>query len=413
MITSRMAVSSDSIVKTASASNASAARSTSVTPGTLSFATLLRFQARTSWPAFTRLRAMTEPMLPRPMNPICMVRLPSFGWSPSGRPHGPDDPRQDASSGDGGNLDDRICTETDIIVLSPFIFVRGVAMEWSDVRIFLAVARSGTLGGAARSLQTSHPTVGRRLRAFEQAIGHTLFQRTADGLVLTDEGHGIIALAEQMEEGALAMERRLAGQEQNLKGSLRISSADWFGAYVLPPILADFSKAYPNVDVEILTGTRLFNLAQREADVAFRIVPFDTADVVQRRLFRLEYGVYTSPRRRPTPNMATGPCFADHPRHVHGPLPRHRMAHREFPQREAGPAIEQPQRSGAHVPARRRHRRPAPGGRRSDSGSPQPGDADAAAGTRHLDGISPDLRRLQRLRAFISTVSDHLANATA
>lgn len=118
-------------------------------------------------------------------------------------------------------------------------------MEWSDVRIFLAVARAGTLGGAARSLQTSHPTVGRRLRALEQAIGHTLFQRTADGLVLTEEGHGIIALAEQMEEGALAMERRLAGQEKNLKGSLRISSADWFGAYVLPPILADFSNATP------------------------------------------------------------------------------------------------------------------------------------------------------------------------
>ncbi|WP_038960364.1 LysR family transcriptional regulator, partial [Bradyrhizobium japonicum] len=116
-------------------------------------------------------------------------------------------------------------------------------MEWSDVRIFLAVVRSGTLGGAARSLRTSHPTVGRRLRALEQTIGHTLFQRTADGLVLTDEGHGIIALAEQMEEGALAMERRLAGREQNLKGNLRISSTDWFGAYVLPPILADFSNA--------------------------------------------------------------------------------------------------------------------------------------------------------------------------
>src|SRR3546814_10760126 len=64
----------------------------------------------------------------------------------------------------------------------------GVVMEWSDVRIFLAIVRSGTFGGAARSLQISHPTVGRRLRALEQAIGHALFQRTADGLVLTDEG---------------------------------------------------------------------------------------------------------------------------------------------------------------------------------------------------------------------------------
>jgi DNA-binding transcriptional LysR family regulator len=286
-------------------------------------------------------------------------------------------------------------------------------MEWSDVKVFLAVARSGTLGGAARALQTSHPTVGRRLRAFEQAMGYTLFQRTADGLVLTEEGHGIIALAEQMEEGALAMERRLAGQEQTLKGSLRISSADWFGAYVLPPILADFSRTYPNVDVEVLTGTRLFNLAQREADVAFRIVPFNTADVVQRRLFRLEYGVYIAedsadPRygdgkgfRLITHDTSTGqfpdiawliesfpnakPVLRSNNRNVQG-----RMC------REGVGIAVLPRRVGDQIAGIRRLELPA---------SPPARDI--------WMGYHRDLRRLQRLRAFISTVSDHLANTGA
>ncbi len=181
-------------------------------------------------------------------------------------------------------------------------------MEWSDVRIFLAVARAGTLGGAARSLRLSHPTVGRRLRALEDATGQTLFQRTADGFVLTEEGSAILTLAEQMEEGALAVERRLAGQEQNLCGALRIASADWFGAYVLPPIIADFLATYPGVDVEILTGTRLFSLAQRESDIAFRIVPFDTSDIVQRRLARLNYGVYIA-ADAPDPVFGDGAGF--------------------------------------------------------------------------------------------------------
>ena len=181
-------------------------------------------------------------------------------------------------------------------------------MEWSDIRIFLAVARSGTLGGAARSLQLSHPTIGRRLRALEQAVGHTLFQRTADGFVPTDEGAGIIALAEQMEEGALAMARRLDGRQEKLQGRLRISSADWFGAYVLPTIIADYTRSYPHVDVEVLTGTRLFNLAQREADVAFRIVPFEGPDVVQRRLVRLPYGVYIA-EGLPDPVLGDGAGF--------------------------------------------------------------------------------------------------------
>jgi len=286
-------------------------------------------------------------------------------------------------------------------------------VEWSDVRIFLAVARSGTLGGAARSLQTSHPTVGRRLRALEQAVGQTLFQRTADGLVLTEEGHGVLALAEQMEESALGMERRLAGREQNLKGNLRISSADWFGAYVLPPILADFSKTYPDVDVEILTGTRLFNLAQREADVAFRIVPFNAADVVQRRLFRLEYGVYVT-EDSPDPTYGDGSGFRliTHDTST-GRFPDIAWLIETFP--NAKPALRSNNRNVQ--------------GRMCRQGVgiavlPR-AVGDQIAGIRRLDlpmpppardiwmGYHRDLRRLKRLRAFISTVSDHVANAAA
>jgi DNA-binding transcriptional LysR family regulator len=286
-------------------------------------------------------------------------------------------------------------------------------MEWSDVRVFLAIARSGTLGGAARSLQTSHPTVGRRLRALEQAIGHTLFQRTTDGFVLTEEGHGIIALAEQMEEGALAMQRRLAGQEQDLRGSLRISSADWFGAYVLPPILADFANAYPNVDVEILTGTRLFNLAQREADVAFRIVPFNTADVVQRRLFKLDYGVYIA-EEAPDPKYRDGTGFR---------LITHDTSTGQFPDIawliESFPNARPVLRSNNRNVQGRMCRQGVgiavlprvvgdqiPGIRRLDLPT-RPPERDVWV------GYHRDLRRLQRLRAFISTVSNHLANATA
>ena len=282
-------------------------------------------------------------------------------------------------------------------------------MEWSDVRIFLAVARSGTLGGAARSLQTSHPTVGRRLRALEQAIGHTLFQRTADGLVLTDEGHGIVAMAEQMEAGALAMERRLAGQEQDLKGSLRISSTDWFGAYVLSPIVADFSNAYPNVDVEILTGTRRFSLAQREADIAFRSIPFDTADIVQRRIFRLEYGVYIA-EEAPDPKYGEGTgCRLIIPSKGHFPdiawliesFPNARPVLRSNNRNVQGRMCRQgvgiavlPRVVGNQIPGIRKLELPT---------SPPARDV--------WIGYHRDLRRLQRLRAFISTVSDHIGKA--
>ena len=283
-------------------------------------------------------------------------------------------------------------------------------MEWSDVRIFLAIARTGTLGAAARALNLSHPTIGRRLRALEQATGQTLFQRTADGFVLTEEGNAIVAMAEQMEDGALAMERRLAGQEQNLQGTLRISSADWFGAYVLPPIIADYTNAYPNVDVEILTGTRLFSLAQREADIVFRIVPFDAPDIVQRRLIGLAYGAYVAVDS-PEPHYGDGAGLR---------LITHDTSTGQFPDiawlRESFPNARPVLRSNNRNVQGRMCREgigiavlPRVVG-------------DQIVGIRRLNlpaeppsrdiwmGYHRDMRRLQRLRAFISTVTKHITD---
>ena len=165
-------------------------------------------------------------------------------------------------------------------------------MEWSDLHIFLAVAREGTLGAAARKLGQTQPTMGRRLQALEHALGHQLFQRTQDGFVLTDEGSVVLSHAERMEEEALAFQRQLAGQEQQLDGLLRVTSSDWFAEFVLTPVIAEFSKQYPRVIVELLTDSRMYSLSRREADLAFRIQPFDEPDVVSRKLLRVPYGVY-------------------------------------------------------------------------------------------------------------------------
>src|SRR6185437_7064600 len=111
--------------------------------------------------------------------------------------------------------------------------MNDASLDWSDVRIFLAIARGRTLGAAAKRVGQTQPTMGRRLRALEEALGHTLFQRTSDGFVLTDEGAAVLAYAERMEEEALGFTRALAGKETQLTGLLRISSSDWFGEHIL------------------------------------------------------------------------------------------------------------------------------------------------------------------------------------
>lgn len=165
-------------------------------------------------------------------------------------------------------------------------------MDWNDLRVFLAVARGGSLGAAAKLLGVSHPTVGRRLHVLEQSSGEVFFRRTSTGLVLTDSGERIFELAQEMERSALTIERRIAGESEQFEGLLRISSADWFAGYVLGPVLAELLRRYPLIVPELIAGQRLSDLTRREADIAFRIVPFTEPDIVQRRLTTLNYGLY-------------------------------------------------------------------------------------------------------------------------
>eukprot|EP01035_Chromulina_nebulosa_P012007 gene12007-16020_t len=168
-------------------------------------------------------------------------------------------------------------------------------MEWSDIRVFLAIARTGTLMAAARQTGLSQPTMGRRLKALEASLSLTLFQRTSDGFVLTAEGESVLGHAERMEEQALAFQRELAGSaQQQLEGSLRVSSSDWFGVHVLSPVLAGFLKQHPGVGIELLTDARLLNLARREADLVFRIQPFDEPYILQRKLMHMDYALYAA-----------------------------------------------------------------------------------------------------------------------
>ncbi|STW07405.1 LysR family transcriptional regulator [Klebsiella grimontii] len=88
------------------------------------------------------------------------------------------------------------------------------------------------------------------------------------------------------------MERRLAGNHERLEGILRISSAEWFANYVLAPVLVELTRRHPAIVPEVIASYRLLNLSRRDADIAFRIVPFTEPDIVQRRLMSMPYALY-------------------------------------------------------------------------------------------------------------------------
>ncbi|HEY0094822.1 MAG TPA: LysR family transcriptional regulator [Archangium sp.] len=171
---------------------------------------------------------------------------------------------------------------------------RSGPLVWDDLRVFVALARAGSLSATARELSVSHATVGRRIAALEEALGRTLFDRRADGYVLTAEGAGVLELAADMEERAQGILRR-ADQEAGLTGTVRLTAPEPMAERFLIPRLAALHRRHPGIALKVVSDPRSLSLARREADLAVRLARPREGELVTRRLARLAYGVYVAP----------------------------------------------------------------------------------------------------------------------
>jgi len=167
-------------------------------------------------------------------------------------------------------------------------------MDWRALQDVVAVAETGSLSAAARRLNVSQPTVGRRIEQLEEQLGTLLFNRTARGLILTKVGEGILNHAKQMEEGALAIERIATGANQELQGNVRISLIEDLGINWLPKKLSEFHAQFPQLTIEVNIDNRNVNLLRREADIAIRLARPEQQDLICRKAGMLHFGLYAS-----------------------------------------------------------------------------------------------------------------------
>jgi DNA-binding transcriptional LysR family regulator len=168
-------------------------------------------------------------------------------------------------------------------------------LEWDDLRYVLAVAEAGSLAGAARELRVNHSTVLRRIAAFEQQLGLRLFERLPTGYVPTAGGEELVAAARSIAETVTGLERKIAGQDLRLSGTLRITATDTLMGSVLPEILAEFRDSHPGIRVEIAVSNLMLNLTKREADIAIRPANDPPETLVGRRVAKIAFAIYGSP----------------------------------------------------------------------------------------------------------------------
>ena len=154
-------------------------------------------------------------------------------------------------------------------------------MDWDDDRVFLAVARHGSLRAAGRALDLSQPTVGRRLASFEATFGGpALFDRLPEGLRLNAAGEALLAVAEELESAALALERRRAAASPALSGTVRVSVGEWAASFLARYLAGTSAVALPSgITLELVETQQTANLARREADLALRHHPPDGGDL--------------------------------------------------------------------------------------------------------------------------------------
>jgi len=169
------------------------------------------------------------------------------------------------------------------------------ALAWDDVRIFLALGRSRTVGQAARRLGVDGSTVSRRLAAMEQVLATTLFDRGREGVSRTKAADDLMPVAEEMEGVMARFTHAVEGLEREISGLVRITCPPDVAAVVVAPLLGEVFRRHPSLEIALDPGEAVLDIARREADIALRTVRPARGDLVVTKLFTARWVLAASP----------------------------------------------------------------------------------------------------------------------
>jgi len=169
-------------------------------------------------------------------------------------------------------------------------------MDAGDLRVFETVARLGGMNRAATELHTVQSNVTARIRLLEDELGTTLFQRNSRGVILTPSGRRLLPYATRI-ASLLAEARRAVADDGDPKGPLAIGSLETTAGLRLPAILAEYAERYPEVDLELTTGTTcelVEAVLGHRLEGAFVCGPVHHPEIDEQKVFREELVIVTA-----------------------------------------------------------------------------------------------------------------------
>jgi DNA-binding transcriptional LysR family regulator len=172
---------------------------------------------------------------------------------------------------------------------------RLAALDWDQVRVFLAVARAGQLAGAAARLGLDVSTVSRRIDRLEAELGVHLFDRTREGTVATAAAEAMLPAAEDMERGLAQFAAAVDAIETTAEGVVRLTAPPGLADAFIAPLLARFHQRFPRVVVELDASVGYADLTRREADLALRAMRPRSGDLIAVKVVSTRALPLTSP----------------------------------------------------------------------------------------------------------------------
>jgi DNA-binding transcriptional LysR family regulator len=164
-----------------------------------------------------------------------------------------------------------------------------------ELLAFVTVVDSGSITAAAEQLEQTVSGVSRALGRLEEKLGTALMRRTTRRLELTEEGAALLTHARGILESVEVAEDQMALRRQQPAGKLRVNAASPFMLHVIVPLVGEFRRQYPEIELELNTSDQIIDLLEHRTDVAIRIGTLRDSTLHARRLCSSRLRVLASP----------------------------------------------------------------------------------------------------------------------
>ena len=163
------------------------------------------------------------------------------------------------------------------------------------MRVFNRVAERGSFAQAADELDISRAAASGHVAALEKHLGARLLNRTTRSVSLTAEGADFLKRSQRILDEIRDAEETLRGARSRPQGQLRVDVPVAFGRYLLVPALPDFTRRYPDIDLDIRLNDRVVDLVAERVDVALRVGRLRQTGLVARRVGQMNIVTCAAP----------------------------------------------------------------------------------------------------------------------